>query len=201
MVDQPGPYGRGTALVLIDLQNAYFEFEPLAQHRGRLVDEANRLVRWAREEGALVVNVRTEHQRDKSTWTLNMLEDDQGFAFVGNQDAQPLEGLDLEGSVEVVKTRDDAFLGTHLGDLLREREIGTLVVAGVSTHTCVGTTVTHAYALGLSCVLVHDAIASHRPELHRPTIDMLADEFRLPVVDVAGLLGGGLPRRQGSLTL
>lgn len=59
-------------------------------------------------------------------------------------------------------------------------------------------TAAHAYARDLSVVLVHDAIASHRPELHRPTLEMLSDEYRMPLLDVAGLVAGGLPEaREG----
>lgn len=42
-----------------------------------------------------VINVRTEHKRDRSTWTLNMLADNKGFAFEGDLDAQYLPVLDM----------------------------------------------------------------------------------------------------------
>lgn len=179
------------ALVLVDLQNAYFEVEPLRTERARLTEAANELIGWARAAAVPVVNLRTEHQRDGSTWTLNMVEDQQGFAFAGNEDAQPLAGLRLEDAIDVVKTRDDGFLGTPLGDVVRG--MSTLVIAGVSTHTCVAATAAHAYAADLSVVLVHEAIASHRPDLHRPTLEMLSEEYRMPLMDVASLVVGGLP--------
>lgn len=182
---------RPAALVLVDLQNAYFADEPLRARRREMVESARTLTTWARASGMLVVNLRTEHRRDGSTWTLNMAEDRQGFAFTGDEDSLPLDGLDLDGVVDVVKTRDDGFLGTQLRAVLDG--IGTLVLAGVSTHTCVAATAAHAYAQDMSVVLVHDAIASHRPELHRSTLAVLSDEYRMPVVDVAGLVAGGLP--------
>ncbi|WP_235736993.1 cysteine hydrolase family protein [Nocardioides alcanivorans] len=175
-------------LVLVDVQNAFFEAGALAQRRAELASRCNALVRWARDNAVLVVNLRTEHRADRSTWTLSMLEDDQGFAIAGDHDAQPLEELDLAGSVEVVKTRDDGFFRTNLGALLEQHRVETLVLAGVSTHTCVATTAAHAYATDLHVVLAHDAIASDRPELHEPTIALLQDEFRFAVLPTASII-------------
>lgn len=180
----PGP--DRAALLLIDLQEAYFEAPELAARRQDLVRATTALVEHARSVGALVVNVRTEHARDGSTWTLNMVEDGQGFAFSGTEQArtlvelrQVLSGPDV---VEIVKTRDNSFLGTRLAEVMDAHDVHDLVVGGVSTHTCVGTTVEHAYALDHRCHLVTDAIASDRPDLHAATIHQLADEFRLAVV-------------------
>src|SRR3546814_19424913 len=101
------------------MQNAFFEAGPLHECRSDLVSRTHTLLEWARERQLLVVNVRTEHRADRSTWTLNMLEDDQGFAMEGDHKSpQPAE-LDLDGVTEVVKTRDEPFLGTPLEELLR----------------------------------------------------------------------------------
>src|SRR3546814_19018744 len=82
-----------------------------------------------------------------------MLGDDQGFAMECDHKSQPLAELDLDGVTEVVKTRDDAFLGTQLEDLLRAHGIRTLVMVGVSTQSCIAATATHAYAAHLHVVL------------------------------------------------
>lgn len=71
----------GVALLLVDLQNAYFESPELAEVQSVLIERANDLVRMAREFDRPVVLVRTEHAPDKSTRTVNVLEDDEGFAF------------------------------------------------------------------------------------------------------------------------
>lgn len=189
--DRPDHPDRAV-LLLIDMQEAYFEAPELAARRADLVRATKTLVEAARAAGAPVVHVRTEHARDRSTWTLNMLEDDQGFAFTGTEQAAPLielrDLLSASDTWDVVKTRDNAFLHTELGDVLTRLEAHDLVVAGVSTHTCVATTVQHAYALDHHCLLVTDAIASDQPELHASTIHQLADEFRLPLVNSSDLL-------------
>ena len=171
-----------TALLVVDLQEAFLEDGALAGHREDLVRRSRQVLRWAEREAVPVVNVRTVHQRDRSTWTLTMLQDDQGFLFEGAPHTANLAELDLSGAMEVVKTRDDAFVGTELAATLEGLGVEALVVIGVSTHTCVMLTAAHAFALDLEVVLVRDAIASHRPELHELTLDTLRDEYRFPLL-------------------
>lgn len=174
---------RRSALVVIDMQRAYFDNDALECRREELVAHCGETIGWARANGLPIINVRTEHRRDRSTWTLNMLADDRGFLFTGDADTQVVDGLDLTGAVDVVKTRDDAFLGTNLAAVIDRLDVDALVLTGVSTHTCVATTAAHAFANQLEVVLVRDAIASHRPELHEITLDTLRAEYRRPVLD------------------
>ncbi|WP_162253985.1 cysteine hydrolase family protein [Janibacter sp. Soil728] len=171
-----------TALLVVDLQEAFFEDQALAAHREEIVTRARQVIRWAEREHLPIVNVRTMHQRDRSTWTITMLEDDQGYLFEGDDHTENLSELDLSAAIEVTKTRDDAFVGTDLGSTLLDLDIEAVVVIGVSTHTCVLLTAAHAFANDIEVVLVRDAIASHRPELHELTLDTLRDEYRFPVL-------------------
>ncbi|NYK72642.1 cysteine hydrolase, partial [Salmonella enterica subsp. enterica serovar Typhimurium] len=79
----------------------------LAAHQSELTAAVVELLRAAHEAGRPVFLVRTEHARDRSTWTLNMLADDEGFAFPGTRQAALLDGgaAAAPDAVEVVKTR------------------------------------------------------------------------------------------------
>lgn len=176
-----------TALVVMDMQHAYFEAPSMRERRQTIVGHCGVAIAWARSLGLPIINVRTEHRPDGSTWTLNMLEDDQGMLFPDEAHTAVLEELDLREAVEVVKTRDDAFIGTKLDDVLEELGIEALVLTGVSTHTCIALTAAHAFAEQLDVILVRDAIASHRPELHDLVLDMLRLEYRFPVLETEAL--------------
>jgi nicotinamidase-related amidase len=143
-----------------------------------------------------VVLARTEHARDRSTWTLNMLEDDEGFAFPGTAQAKLLEGLDTAGGIDVVKTRDSAFHGTRLLEVLREHDVGRLLLCGVSTHSCIAQTATTAFAEDLHAAVASDAVASEDPELAAAMLEFLDDEMRQPILQqddaVAALRRGTL---------
>lgn len=173
--------GPGTALVLVDLQEDYLADPDLARHRTGLVRAANQLLRRAARSGALAFEVRTEHLPDRSTWARNMLQDDQGVALAGTPGAARLPELAPVESV-VTKTRDSAFFRTSLADLLVSRAVEQVVLAGVSTESCIAATATDAYAHDLHVVLVEDAIGCADPHLHDHTLGMLARLYRQEVI-------------------
>lgn len=171
------------ALVLIDLQIDYFEAPELQQRCESLVSTCNRLIRRAAAAGAPVFEIRTEHAADASTWTLNMRDDGEGVVIEGTKGAQRVDGLDANGTIEIVKTRDSAFHQTALSGMLRERRVESIAVCGVSTESCVALTASDAYAHDLRVVLVADAIASSKPQHHDHTLGLLSEQYRQPVVD------------------
>ena len=183
----------GRALVVIDMQHSYFELPGLADKEDQLVPRVNELIRAADEAGRAVILVRTQHEPDRSTWTLNMLEDNQGFAFPGSEQAQFLDALEPDGvssarHVEVVKTRDSAFHGTQLDQRLRALGVSHLLLCGVSTHSCVKLTATDAFAHNFHVAIAHDAVASEDPELAEATLGFLQKELRQQVLPQAEAL-------------
>lgn len=176
------------ALLLIDLQNAYFEAPELAAVKDELVARANELVPAAREAGRPVVLVRTEHERDRSTWTINMHADDEGFAFPGTAQAAYVDELDTTDAVDITKTRDDALHGTRLDEVLTELGVTHLLLGGVSTHSCVAATATSAFAHDYHVAIAGDAIASENTGLSEAMLEFLTDEMRQPVLDQAASL-------------
>ncbi|HHX83774.1 MAG TPA: ammonia-dependent NAD(+) synthetase [Actinomycetales bacterium] len=172
-----------TALVVIDMQNSYFEFPDLAEVRDELVGRVNELIRTAHEAGRPVILVRTEHARDGSTWTLNMREDGEGFAFPGSEQARFLDGLEVGGHVEVTKTRDSAFVETTLRAELARLGVAHLLLCGVSTHSCVAQTAVDAFAHNLHVAVDRDAISSDHAPLSEALLEFLSDQMRQSVLD------------------
>ena len=173
-----------TALLIVDLQNDYFVDGELARCREDLLEACNALVDRASVAGALVIEVQTVHAQDKSTWALNMLDDDQGMALEGTEGAQRLQGLH-EPDLVLLKTRDSAFHGTELLSWLTTRGVDRLVLAGVSTESCIAATATDAYADDLRVVLVEDATASVESRLHDQTLERLHAQYRQDVCSTA----------------
>ncbi|MCD4523547.1 cysteine hydrolase family protein [Nocardioides sp. cx-173] len=169
------------ALVLIDLQRDYFADDELERCREDLVAACNDLVRAARASGVPVIEVRTVHDPGGSTWTMSMREDGQGMALDGTSGAEPVEGLQTEGARLVTKTRDSAFFGTDLLDVLGEESVDHLVLCGVSTESCVAATAIEAFAHDLAVTFVSDATASVDRDLHDDTLAQLADRYRQQV--------------------
>ena len=110
-----------------------------------------------------------------------MLADAEGVAIESTPGAERLEGLGTTDRV-VVKTRDSALHGTDLAEWLDDYRIDAIVLAGVSTESCIAATAVDAYAHDLKVTLVQDATASADPRLHVETLDRLRAQYRQSVV-------------------
>jgi nicotinamidase-related amidase len=173
----------GIAVLVIDMQKGYFENSQLAGRQERLVEQCNELIGQAQDAGVPVLMVCTEHQRDKSTWTLNMLDDDQGFAFDDSGTGELVPGLAGSGLPRLPKTRDSAFMGTDLLMRLRNWGTGTLVLAGVASHNCIAQTGADAFAHNFRVVYAKDAMASTNEEYANQMLTILCDEYRQELAD------------------
>ncbi|WP_120519951.1 cysteine hydrolase family protein [Arthrobacter celericrescens] len=166
------------AVLVIDMQNAYFEDPALAPHRERTVAACNALISLAAAHGIPGLLVKTEHERDRSTWTLNMLDDGQGFIYRGSAQADFVAGLHTSGLPQLTKTRDSSFMGTDLLWRLHNWRVETLVLAGVSAHNCIAQTAADAFAHNFRVVHAVDAVAGNDPAFQGFTQDLLAREYR-----------------------
>ena len=180
--DLPDP-GVPTAVLFIDLQEGFFEFPDLHDTRALMVEEANWLAAQAHAGGHPVFVVNTVHQKDKSTWTLKMLEDDQGFNFEGTWQASLLDGLDLEPAQHLVKTRDSAFFETGLLEQLREAGVRRVVLAGVTAESCVSATGRDAFAYDFEVVYARQAIASSDADRGWTDLENISADFRQTILN------------------
>lgn len=177
----PGPR---TALLLVDLQEAFFEDPALAAARADVLAAVEALAGAAEEVGAPILLITTEHSRDRSTWTLSMLEDDQGYLFHGDPSTAVVHELDTTGMTSIEKTRDSAWFGTDLALRLRNLGVGRVLIAGVSTHACIAQTARDSYAHNVRAAVVEDAVADERTEHMRTVLDLLVEDRQAEVVTV-----------------
>lgn len=176
------PVAQRTGLLVIDMQKPYFALDPLAKQQAGLVDACNRLIALFEKYSLPVFYSRTRHDKQKQTWTLNMLRDEQGFAYADQADVELAEGLNYDpaSAVMIHKTRDSAFICTDLESQMKARDVRSLVLCGVSTHSCVGLTAADAYARNYQVILATDAIASDKKRYHDMMLSLLSEEYRQP---------------------
>ena len=167
-----------TALLLVDLQKAYFNNHALKKRKSQLVQKTNELIALARKRQWPIFNIITTHQKNRATWTLNMLDDQQGYLFEGDGDSDVIDGLELQEAVTVRKTRDSAFYETNLLAMLRNYGIEQIILCGVSSHTCILQTAADAYAANIRVTLAKEAIASHQPTFRGLFICRQESNFR-----------------------
>jgi nicotinamidase-related amidase len=182
--------GEGDALLLIDLQEAFFEEPVMAAARDEVITGVSRLAEAARRREVPVFLISTEHSRDRSTWTLSMLDDDQGYLFHGDAGTATVAELETVGMTRVEKTRDSAWLGTDLPLRLRNLQVESVVIAGVSAHACIAATARDAYAHNLRATIVTDAVADEREEHMDMVLDLLVGDRQASLAQVADVLEG-----------
>ena len=90
--------------------------------------------------------------------------------------------FDATHSSVIKKTQYDAFYGTPLMDLLRERDAKQLVVTGVMTHLCCETTARSAFVRGFKVFLPVDGTATYSEDFHRAALLNLSHGFAVPVL-------------------
>jgi nicotinamidase-related amidase len=75
----------------------------------------------------------------------------------------------LPHEVVFQKNVNSAFIGTKLGNYLKEKQVKTVVITGLSTQHCVSTTTRMSGNLGYDTFLVEDAIAAYEITDHNGT--------------------------------
>ncbi|WP_269047825.1 cysteine hydrolase family protein [Paenarthrobacter sp. Z7-10] len=171
-----------TAVLIIDMQNAYFEDPVLQAQQDAVTAACNGAIAAVQQRDCPVLLVCTEHERDRSTWTLSMLDDDQGLIFRGSAQARVVPGLREQHLPRLVKTRDSAFFGTDLLLRLRNWSVDRVVLAGAATQNCIAQTAADAFANNLRVVIARDAMASDDADFASAMLDVLSEEYSQPVL-------------------
>ena len=181
------------ALIIIDMQRDFLEPGGFGAALGNDVTHLHRaigpcaaLLSAARAAGLLVIHTREGHRPDLSDCPPAKLTRSPPGMRIG--DAGPMgrilvrgeAGHDIipelaPGAGEVVldKPGKGAFWATDLENILRNRGIEALLVAGVTTEVCVSTTVREANDRGYRCAVIREACASYFPEFHAAALAMI----------------------------
>lgn len=188
-----------TAVLVIDMQN---DFCAPGGHTevnlGKDVADCQaavapieRLVAAARRAGALVVWIKADYDRAYLSPPIHARQVARGIAdaycVAGSWGAEFYRVNPGDDEPVIEKHRHSAFIGTELDQVLRDRGIRTVVVAGVQTHVCVESSLRDASARGYYVVVPGDCVGSFDRDLHDKTLRCVEMHFG-EVVDSAELL-------------
>ncbi|MFI4933720.1 MAG: cysteine hydrolase family protein [Caulobacterales bacterium] len=101
------------------------------------------------------------------------------------------------GEIQATKRLFNAFHGTRLDEDLRERGVGTLVVAGLTTNCCVDATCRDAFHRDFNVLVVSDATDAYGGETQTNALVALSENCAL-ITDTAAVLATWNPRPRGS---
>jgi len=156
-----------TALVLIDLQN-FNTTRELAPHPAeRVVGNCVLLAGEMRNRGAMVIYVRVLLDELLALPADNPMKK-PGSPAVPPEAVQFSPDAGIQATDHVVTKRQwGAFYGTELEQLLRRRNIKTIVLAGIATNYGVESTARAAFDQGFELVFVEDAMSSGEGAAHK----------------------------------
>lgn len=146
-----------TALLLIDIQNDYFENGTMTLVGSDKASENARLVLDKfRADGLTIVHIQHIATNPAATF---FLPDTKGAEIHNN--VKPLKQEKV-----IIKHYPNSFRETELLNYLKDNNITNLVVCGMMTHMCVDATVRAAKDFGFNIVLIGDACATKDLEIN-----------------------------------
>jgi nicotinamidase-related amidase len=178
------PDKEKTALVVIDMINAYDH--PDAERLTKAVEKSLPtmvdLVERATDEGAPVIYVNDNF----GAWKSNR-EELVEEALKGDFKAlvDPIRPAD--DTMFVVKARHSAFYETPLEYLLRQQEIGRIVLIGQVTEQCILYSALDAYIRHFDVAVPRDAVACIHEHLAEAALEMMELNMDAAVTDAADL--------------
>jgi nicotinamidase/pyrazinamidase len=106
-------------------------------------------------------------------------------AIRGTGGDQPIDELEMQPTdLFLAKRRMSSFHKTDLDQTLRTWKIQTVVVCGIVTNVCVLLTVMDAIQNDFRAVMVSDACACHKPEVHEMTLQNYSNLVLYPLIRV-----------------
>ena len=182
-----GPDITRSALIIVDMQNDFVHPEGGFAHRARenpeakidmpflmgTVPQVRRLADAFRKAGRPVVYIAHVLKPDYSDaqfpyWrvTRGSLAGNRTFITEGTWGAEVIDELKPQaGEHLVIKKGFGGFSNTPLDTILRNMDVNTCVVTGVTTCVCVSTTIRGGVEHNYRMIIVGDAVA----EVHRDT--------------------------------
>ena len=181
------------ALIIIDMQRDFLEPGGFGETLGNnvallkaVVPPLRSVLEAARQTKMLVIHTREGHRPDLSDAPRHKVERGEPSMRIGapgpmgrilvrgepGHDIIP-ELYPAPGEPVIDKPGKGAFYQTDLELMLKNREIDTLLVCGVTTEVCVNTTVREANDRGFRCIVIGDCCASYFPEFHAAGLAMI----------------------------
>ena len=156
-----------TALVLIDLQNSNVKRDLAPYTAEQVVGNCVLLAGEMRDRGGMVIFVRVLVDE------LQLPPADAPLRKPGTPapppDASLLapEAQVQAADIVITKRQWGAFYGTDLDQLLRRRNIRTIILGGIATNFGVESTARAAFDRGYGVVFVEDAMSSMQADMHK----------------------------------
>ncbi len=208
------PILRRTAVIVVDMQNAFVSKGGMFDHVGMdisgaagVIEKNKKVINAARSAGCKIVFLKMSYDPDYSNsggpespnWhrelglvTMRNQPEHWGrFVTKGSWDEEIRKELEVQpGDMVVRKQRYSGFSGTKLDTVLKAYNIKYCIYTGVATNVCVESTLRHGYFLEYWPILVSDATDNAGPEFTQQATLWNVETLFGWVIDTRSLLEG-----------
>lgn len=185
-----------TALVIIDMQRDFCYEGGFGEALGNdvtatksIIPTVEKMLKEARNHGMFVIHTREGHRADLTDLYNNKLIRGNGEKRIGDEGPMGRilvrgeyghdivdELKPIEGEPVIDKPGKGAFYMTDLDVILKHKGIKYLLVAGVTSHVCVSTTIREANDRGYECLMLTDCSAAFNKRDHLDTIHQITQQ-------------------------
>ena len=153
------------ALILVDLQIDFLNNSNLEPNHRAIVERASHLLRECRSLSIPIIHIWTTVELSPDTRMPHWQRNDRRLCLKNTRGHFPPTELTpiKEKELIVNKTFFSGFESQSLQSYLQQREIDTLVIAGIYLHGCIRTTALDAYQKGYQIWIAQDATGSYDP--------------------------------------
>jgi ureidoacrylate peracid hydrolase len=177
---------KHTAVVIIDMQNDFCAYNGYLHNKfGRDTTASPKLaqnimttVKIARKAGVMIIWIKANYELKhlgpamKEGFDANLICCEGGSWGWDFYNVLPLTDEPV-----IEKHCYNGFFKTNLDEILKARNIKTLVMTGVATNVCVESTLRDAYFRGYYIVMPEDLVAASTPEFQQGTIENVRSYF------------------------
>lgn len=172
------------ALIIVDMIKGNIDFNrkgPLDMEAGKILPNIQSLIQGFRENDQRVVFSCDSFMEGDFIFRGKM----PPHAIRGSGQDYPIEELGMLPTDHYLpKRRMSSFHKTDLDQSLRTWGVETAVVCGVVTNVCVLLTAIDAMQNDFRSVIVSDASACHKPEIHETTLNLYSPNILEPLIRV-----------------
>lgn len=160
------------ALIIVDMLKDTFDEHPdafISKEALKFVPTINRLSSIFRDKGFPVIFSCDSFLEDDFIFQGKM----KPHSIRGTEGAKVIDQLDREpGDIVSEKPRFSAFFKTDMDRTLRNFDCDTVVIAGISTHICVLSTLIDAVSSDFKAILLKDCCQAHAFGIHNSVIQI-----------------------------
>ncbi|MPZ48051.1 MAG: isochorismatase family protein [Dehalococcoidia bacterium] len=179
---------RKAAIIVVDVQNDFCHEDGSSAKNARgpgeglqraMISTLNHLIDEGRRYGLPVVFIQTTHspETDSEVWSERRHEREHYTCLDGTWGAEFYGVVPTPGDVIVNKHRYSAFTGTNLDELLKSRDIGSVIVTGVVTGVCVESTAREAFWRDYYAIIASDCCGASSRAAHEEALERMERSF------------------------